>query len=101
MKKQLYDREKIPFSDMMQATHVEEREYEDVLTTKRLSYVENGNISALPTGALKIEEGMIFQEVMVIVHKEKPDKPVGIYYEWWLVPKEFIFKLKQIKESLH
>lgn len=62
----------------------------------RLSNVDSGSVSRLPTGALKIEQGALFQELMVIRHKEIDGIPVGLSYEWQAVDEEFLKALKLI-----
>lgn len=62
----------------------------------RLNNVDSGSVSKLPTGALKIKQGILFQEMMVIRHKEIEGIPVGLSYEWQAVDKEFLKALKLI-----
>lgn len=64
------------------------------IMSARLSNVDSGSVSKLPTGALKIEQGILFQELMVIRHKEIDGIPVGLSYEWQSVDEDFLKALK-------
>ena len=63
-------------------------------TTERLQIVESGTMSILPTGSLKFEEGVLYQEVLLFMHKPTPEKDLGMYREWVAVPEEFTNAIK-------
>lgn len=53
--------------------------------------------SFLPTGSLKIEDGQLYQEVLIITHRPTKDRPVGIRNEWMPFPKEIMEYVKVAK----
>ena len=63
--------------------------------TKRISVVDTLDKSILPTGALKIEDGSVFQEAMVINHKATVSNPAVISYEWLPISNDFIEALQR------
>jgi len=68
----------------------------NINTTPRLSNVEAGNMSTLPTGALKFDGVTLFQEIMVICHKANEDRSIGLFYEWWSVADDFVNSIKSV-----
>ena len=77
------------------------------IITPHLAEVNVGHRSILPTGRLKIECGILQQEVEVIVHRgpiiikcilfgneEHKEFQIGIYKIWLAVPIEFVRQIK-------
>jgi hypothetical protein len=60
------------------------------MITEKLMVVDAYVRSVLPTGRLKIEGKIIYQEVEVISHHQTKTQTIGITKEWIAVPKEFM-----------
>jgi hypothetical protein len=63
--------------------------------TPQLSTV-NREKSILPTGSLKLENGVLYQEASVFVHVATQTEPVGLTREWFPVKGSLV---EQIRSS--
>ena len=59
-----------------------------------LSRVDTQSESALPTGRIKVEGKLLFQEALVIVHTPSATRGVGIYYDWTPLPEEIMAMIR-------
>ncbi len=69
--------------------------------TSQLQKIDTGSGSILPTGRLKIQDDILYQEAEVIAHKNCNVRidgkffqlPIGIHVIWINVPSDFVKKI--------
>lgn len=52
--------------------------------TPPISCVDHNSRTVLPTGALKLEGGVLYQQANMIVHRESAGEPVGFRTGVWI-----------------
>ncbi len=67
----------------------------NVPSTPAIGCVDHHSKSVLPTGALKFENGRLYQQANVIVHRADAGEQIGFQSNVWLpVPDEFLASIR-------
>ena len=64
------------------------------IISAELSEVNGLTQSTLPTGRIKLEGGMLYQEALVIVHKSTKSQSAGLHYEWIPFPAAIMERIR-------
>jgi hypothetical protein len=70
----------------------------EAIITKPISRVDCSSKSILPTGSLKYEQGHLYQEVTMIIHRPHDGLDIGMKTgQWIMVPDEFLEALRKAR----